>query len=60
MRDVEFNYAMDPKTGAMAFRVPLPLGSKTGISVAADGQMGCIMKAYRDWRISGDGQWRDS
>ena len=60
MRDVEFNYAMDPKTGAMAFRVPLPLGSKTGISVAADGQMGCIMKAYRDWRISGDGQWLSS
>ncbi len=60
MRDVEFNYAMDPKTGAMAFRVPLPLGSKIGHGVAADGQMGCIMKAYRDWRISDNDQWLSS
>ena len=57
MRDVEFNYAMNPKNGAMAFRVPLPLGTKPGNSVAADGQMGCIMKVYRDWRICGDDEW---
>ena len=57
MRDVEFNYAMNPANGAMAFRCPLPLGAKPGSAVAADGQMGCIMKVYRDWRICGDDEW---
>ena len=57
MRDVEFNYALNPANGAMAFRVPLPLGTKPGRAVAADGQMGCIMKVYRDWRICGDDRW---
>jgi uncharacterized protein (DUF608 family) len=57
MRDVEFNYAMNPKNGAMEFRVRLPLGVPPGNAVAADGQMGCIMKAYRDWKICGDNAW---
>jgi uncharacterized protein (DUF608 family) len=57
MRDVEFNYSMDPENGAMEFRATLPLGSGRSQIVAADGQMGCIMKAYRDWKISGDGKW---
>ena len=57
MRDVEFNYALDPESGAMDFRVALPLGAKRGGHVAADGQMGCIMKMYRDWRICGDDEW---
>ena len=57
MRDVEFNYAMDPGSGAMAFRCPLPLGAKPNGKVAADGQMGCIMKVYRDWKICGDDGW---
>jgi uncharacterized protein (DUF608 family) len=26
-------------------------------SAAADGQMGCIMKLYRDWQLSGDTDW---
>ena len=43
MRDVEFNYALDPETGAMDFRVRLPLGCKPAGNVAADGQMGCVM-----------------
>ena len=24
------------------------------VAAAADGQMGCIMKMYRDWQLSGD------
>ena len=24
---------------------------------AADGQMGCLMKLYRDWQLSGDTEW---
>lgn len=57
MRDVEFNYAMNQENGAMEFRVRLPLGTKPGNGVAADGQMGCIMKVYRDWKICGDDKW---
>ena len=54
MRDVEFHYAMCPD-GAMDFRVNLPLGSDPDDGqVAADGQMGCIMKLYREWQLSGD------
>ena len=54
MRDVEFGYAMNPD-GAMDFRVNLPLGSAPDPEqIAADGQMGCIMKLYREWQLSGD------
>ncbi len=54
MRDVEFNYALDT-TGLMSFRVDLPLKRGAGGGVAAaDGQMGTIMKFYRDWQLSGD------
>lgn len=54
MRDVEFNYALDT-TGLMSFRVGLPLKKGSGGGVAAaDGQMGTIMKFYRDWQLSGD------
>ncbi len=52
MRDVEFNYATS-KDGRMSFRAGLPLGEGNK-KAAADGQMGCIMKFYRDWQLSGD------
>jgi non-lysosomal glucosylceramidase len=54
MREVEFIHSTDPR-GLMSFRVNLPLeyGTKFGVA-AADGQMGCIVKAYRDWQLSGD------
>jgi uncharacterized protein (DUF608 family) len=54
MRDVEFKYATD-STGFMNFRTDLPLSKKIKQKVAAaDGQMGCIMKMYREWQLSGD------
>ena len=54
MRDVEFNYATK-ENGLMNFRAGLPLNTASdGNSAAADGQMGCIMKFYRDWQLSGD------
>lgn len=54
MRDVEFNYATK-ENGLMNFRADLPLSEAAkGNSAAADGQMGCIMKMYREWQLSGD------
>ncbi len=54
MREVEFNYATR-RDGGMSFRVDLPLEHAASWSLAAaDGQMGCIMKLYRDWQLSGD------
>lgn len=57
MRDVEFNYATCPD-GLMNFRAALPLSEAAkGRSVAADGQMGCVMKLYRDWQLCGDSRF---
>lgn len=54
MRDVEFNYATR-ENGLMNFRAALPLSEASkDSSAAADGQMGCIMKIYREWQLSGD------
>ncbi len=57
MREVEFEYAT-AENGLMSFRVDLPLAyAKKFHLAAADGQMGCIMKAYRDWQLGGDTAW---
>lgn len=54
MREVEFAQATDDN-GMMSFRVNLPLDRAESFGkAAADGQMGCIMKMYRDWQLSGD------
>ena len=57
MRNTEFGLATD-NTGLMTFRVSLPPENimKFG-KVAADGQMGCIIKMYRDWQLSGDNEF---
>ena len=57
MRDVEYGYATDD-TGLMSFRVYLPLEeAQLWGKAAADGQMGSIMKFYRDWQLSGDDEF---
>ena len=54
MREVEFGYATNDQ-GRMSFRTMLPLeNSQDAVSAAADGQMGTILKFYRDWHLSGD------
>jgi non-lysosomal glucosylceramidase len=54
MREVEFAHATND-AGLMSFRVHLPLGRAQEFGrAAADGQMGCILKMYRDWQLSGD------
>ena len=54
MRDTEFAHST-AESGAMSFRTQLPLGrAQQWDKAAADGQMGTIMRLYRDWRMSGD------
>jgi uncharacterized protein (DUF608 family) len=57
MRDMEFGYATNEE-GMMSFRIKLPLDSAQNFArAAADGQMGCIMKYYREWQLSGDDEF---
>ncbi len=54
MREVEFMHAT-ADNGLMSFRVNLPLGrAQESGKAAADGQMGAIMRLYREWQLSGD------
>ena len=45
--------------GHMTFRMPLPLGVRPEptFHAAADGQMGGVMKVYREWLLCGDDEW---
>ena len=58
MRELEFLHAIGPD-GLMSFRIGLPLKkyAREFQVAAADGQMGCIVKLYREWRLSGDSEW---
>jgi len=57
MRETEFGYGT-AESGLMAFRVGLPLDrARDWLFAAADGQMGTIMKMYRDWQLSGDDEF---
>lgn len=57
MREVEFLYNTD-EIGKMSFRTILPLGTgRWGFKPAADGQMGSIMRLYREWKFSGDDEF---
>lgn len=54
MRLTDFLHNTDD-FGNMAFRTLVPLvGARWKFKPAADGQMGCIMKLYREWKLSGD------
>ena len=47
--------------GHQNFRVNLPISAPPhNFHAASDGQLGGIMKAYREWRISGDTEWMKS
>ena len=55
MREIEYNYGLEDSTGLMSFRVSLPFDKRSNWRLAAaDGQMGTIMKVYREWKHSGD------
>ncbi len=55
MRDTDFNFNTNEE-GFMVFRTLIPLGlARWGFRhAAADGQMGTIVKLYREWQLSGD------
>ncbi|HEV2448058.1 MAG TPA: GH116 family glycosyl-hydrolase, partial [Candidatus Sulfopaludibacter sp.] len=56
LRKAAFGYSMDD-AGAIHFRQLLPEGKARSGFAAADGQMGQILHAYLDWRLSGDLEW---
>jgi uncharacterized protein (DUF608 family) len=56
LRQNEFFDSQSPD-GRQAFRGNLPISPGGGAFDAADGQLGGIMKAHREWAISGDRQW---
>ncbi|MBT4138577.1 MAG: hypothetical protein HOE48_11715 [Candidatus Latescibacteria bacterium] len=57
LREQELERTMD-KYGHVTFRSALPDGDVGhGYHAASDGQLGGIMKVYREWQISGDLEW---
>jgi uncharacterized protein (DUF608 family) len=57
LRETEFNLDQD-STGHQNFRANLPIRKPAhNFHAAADGQLGGIMKTYREWRISGNNDW---
>jgi uncharacterized protein (DUF608 family) len=57
LRETEFNVSQDER-GHQDFRSSLPIRpTDHKFYAAADGQLGGIMKVYREWRISGNTNW---
>lgn len=57
LRETEY-YVGQNKEGHQVFRSNLPIRPVIhDFHSAADGQLGGIMKVYREWRISGDNNW---
>jgi uncharacterized protein (DUF608 family) len=57
MRENTIKYGID-HCGKSDFRLQLPIGRKKEEYIACvDGQMGEIIKCYREWKICGDTHW---
>jgi len=57
MRETSFLHNTLPN-GYMTFRTLIPLGDYWWkFKACADGQNGEIVRAYRDWKVSGDNEW---
>ena len=61
LRETEFSSNQN-EAGLQYCRTPLPIrpvepGHTVPDGSAADGQLGGIIKVYREWRVSGDTQW---
>lgn len=60
IRTNEFKYSLE-KSGMMRFRMSVGLERTTwGGRSCVDGQMGNVVKCYREWKISGDDEWLKS
>lgn len=59
LRESEF-FVSQALSGHQTFRTNMPIRPvEHGFHAACDGQLGGIMKVYRDWRISGDNAWME-
>ena len=58
MTDLYFGVGLG-KDGRIAFRISLPLDPEkaNGTIAAADGQFQCLVKAYENWKKTGDDAW---
>lgn len=57
LRENTMKYALF-ESGETAFRIPLPIGREIKrFRPCVDGQMGEVIKCYREWKISGDTEW---
>lgn len=57
LRETEFKVSQN-LDGHQTFRATLPISEpKHAFYAASDGQLGGIMKIYREWRISGNTEW---
>lgn len=59
MRDLTLNYALKD-SGETSFRIKLPPEKSIGTGTrcaCVDGQMGEVIKCYREWKFSGDDAW---
>ncbi len=57
IRETEF-FVDQSKEGHQVFRTSIPIRpTRHDFHSACDGQLGGIIKAYRDWRITGDTEW---
>lgn len=57
LRETEFKVNQNEE-GHQNFRTNIPITpTQHNFHAAADGQLGGIMKIYRDWRVSGDTSW---
>ncbi len=55
--EIDYTYNLRP-TGELMFRTMLPLGSEPWpFRACVDGQMGCILRYYREWKLCGDDAW---
>ncbi|MDO8685236.1 MAG: GH116 family glycosyl-hydrolase, partial [Clostridiales bacterium] len=53
MRITEFNVETE-ENGKMEFRAKKLFGETNNFHPAADGQLGCLIRLYREWKLSGD------
>jgi len=58
LRETEFTMSQDER-GHQSFRSNIPIipVANHAFHAAADGQLGGLIKLYRDWRIHGDTEW---